>query len=239
MKAALHESISLADGNAAEVFAACAQRAGFKEMETVAFSSSIDLIDEAEPSKKNVLDVIVAPFQLSDTSIVSALEEVRVEFPFVYSIVFDKNPEQAAFASEAFIDGFLVEPVSRARFEEELARVFKSLARLHAASFVLNSCVGYRRIPFHSVHYCETSGHDQVLYLEDGRSLNARYSSQALFDLLSEDGRFFKVGSSFIVNLNEVDEVNTPAGTLTLSNGTKLSVPFRIRKPLERTLLNW
>jgi len=239
MKVALHKNVTLSESDAFNVLDSCARQADFAELNIVMFNSSIDLADELEPSKKDVLDLIIAPFQLSDTNFVSALEEVRVEFPEVYSIVFDKGIEHAAAASEASVDCYLAEPVSAAAFEKALARVFDSLKRLHAASFVANTIAGYRRIPFHSLLYCETSGHDQILHFEDGRSLGAHYSSQGLFDLLSEDGRFFKVGSSYIVNLNEVEEVNAPGGTLTLSNGARLPIPFRIRKPLERALLEW
>ena len=239
MKVALHKSVMLSEGDASEVLASCAQQAGFAGPEIVCFNSSIDLIDELEPGKKDVLDLIIAPFHLSDTNIVSALREIRVELPAIYSIVFDKSIEHAAAASEASVDGYLTEPASATDFEKTLSRVLDSLKRLHAASFVANTVAGCRRIPFHSLFYCETAGHDQVLHFEDGRSLNARYSSQGLFDLLSADGRFFKVGSSYIVNLNEVEEVNAPTGTLMLSNGVKLPIPFRIRKPLERTLLEW
>jgi len=121
-------------------------------------------------------------------------------------------------------------------FRREANRTFGRMRRLFRASFVMNTMTGERRVPFHSVMHCETSGHNQQVYLEEGYALVGPYSSQAMFDLLSRDGRFFKVGSSFIVNLNEVAEVDLADGTLTLSTGVVLSVPVRVRKSLSARL---
>lgn len=239
MKIALHESISLVDGDVRRMATDAARSSGFEEVEIIPFNAALDLLEEMTPSKGHIIDLVIAPVSLPDANMLDVLAEMRVEIPLVYSVIVDESAERAAAASEAAVDGYLVKPVTSGRFQKELGRIFTSIERLYAASFVVNSMVGERRLAFHAVLYSETDGHDQVLALEDGRSLNVRCSSQALFEQLSRDGRFFKVGSSYIVNLNEVLEFNTPAGTLTLSNGTRIAVPFRSRKALENTLLDW
>lgn len=79
--------------------------------------------------------------------------------------------------------------------------------------------------------FAETSDHDQVIHLQNKATVSTRSSSQALFNRLSQDGRFFKAGSSYILNLDNVRSIQ--GRDVTFVNGEAITVPARSRKELE------
>ena len=64
-----------------------------------------------------------------------------------------------------------------------------------------------------------------------------RISSQAFFEMLQHDKRFFKAGSSYIVNVNMVRFVDPRSSTARLVDGTVVSIPVRVRKSLEEAIM--
>ena len=77
----------------------------------------------------------------------------------------------------------------------------------------------------------ETSDHDQVIHLQNKATVSTCSSSQALFNRLSQDRRFFKAGSSYILNLDNVRSIQ--GRDVTFVNGEAITVPARSRKELE------
>lgn len=203
----------------------------------IRFTTSIELLDMLVNSGKTLVDLAFVPYDLPGLNGIEALTEARASLPLLRTVITAASPDYAAKAAAIGVNGYLLEPVAYDEFVHVLRLQLQAVLELHTSStlIVTRSCT--RRIRYDSVLYCETSGHDQVLHLADGESVAARYSSQALFELLGNCSYFFKLGSSYIVNLLEVVSLNTSSSELILSNGVSLPVPIRLRKALEDLLL--
>lgn len=234
---AMHDAVAIDGGNAREAVRERAREAGFNHVHFVDFRSAIEFLDKATAKGGQPIDLAVIPYDLPGLSAIQAVTEARASQPYLYTIVIDDTSAHAAEACKAEIDDYLVNPVNSTSFYRALERALLATSELYENSLLLSVREGIRRVAFHDIVFVETSGHDQLLHLRDGRLLTGRYSSQALFELLAADRRFFKVGSSYIVNLHEVSRLHTPSGELVLLDGTTITVPQRLRKGLEGTLL--
>lgn len=238
MQIALHNKVDLADGDVLTVLDAVCQEVSGEKPDVFRFDAPIDLLEGISPSGHALLDLVIIPYDLPGMTGIDTVCEARDLLPNLRSMLVADTPLHAALAASKSIDEYLVQPVATTAFEEACTRQIAHIAAHHDDSITLNARGGAKRVACSDLMYCETSGHDQVLHLVDGSVFSARYSSQALFDLLSADRRFFKAGSSYIVNLHEVDEARTNKGTVLLSNGMELNVPARLRKGLEEALLS-
>lgn len=236
IRVALHEGLVLADDDIVRGMERVAAELGEHAPYVVRFETSIALIDTIA-SDKLLLDVIIVPYDLPGMTGLHAIQEVREVLPGTSAVMFAATPDHAARAARCGVQEYLVEPVGTDVFERAIRRVFSEVVALHKESLIMATRDGMRRIAYERIVYCETDGHDQVVHLKDGSQVVGRYSSQALFDLLAPDKRFFKSGSSYIVNLDHVAEASSSNGTMTLRNGKVLGVPARIRKSLEAALL--
>ena len=237
MLVALHNAVTVADGDVREIVRDRARNAGFDQVEFAGLESALDLIDRVTVKTAAPVDMAVVPYELPGMSGVQAVAEARTTQPLLYAIVVDDSPAHASEAARANCDDYLIAPLSSSSLDRACERAFEALRKLYSSSVLVDARGGALRIAFDDILYCETSGHDQILHLRDRSMVASRYSSQALFDLLSADERFYKVGSSYIVNLHEVRRLHTPSGELVLADGTPIPVPQRLRRDLEETLL--
>jgi DNA-binding LytR/AlgR family response regulator len=72
---------------------------------------------------------------------------------------------------------------------------------------VLKTSEGVQKINFAEFLYSETDKHIQRIYLINQSCLKVRISCGELYDLLSGDSRFYKCGSTYIMNLAKIKEV--------------------------------
>ena len=237
IKIALHDNMGLVDGDIDKALARIACDAGFRAARIVRYGNAIDFSDKLAPEKTTLVDLAFVPYSMPGMSGIGAVVEARATLPTLRAVIVADASSHAAEAAAAGIDGYMVEPLSSGPFERVATAQMKAVARLRASSFVVSMRAGARRIRYSKVHYCQTSGHDQVIYLSDEPPVTTRFSSQAMFELLSGDRRFFKLGSSNIINLDDVTEMRNSEGVVELSSGTTLAVPVRLRKPLEDALL--
>ena len=237
MRIAAYRNAQLDGSNLAAVVEDIVKSAGVAEAEVTDIGSSIDLLDIVAPVNGEPLDLIVVPCELPGTSAFDTLAEARESARHLHAVVFDGTAEQAVLAAKCGVNEFLAAPLSRAALERVLVRQLAEIQALHAGSFVMATRKGPRRIAFQDVLYCETSGHDQIVHMLGNVWAIGRYPSQGLFDLIAGDSRFYKLGSSYIVNLNEVYEAQITNGSLTLTDGTALTIPSRLRKSFETALI--
>ena len=76
------------------------------------------------------------------------------------------------------------------------------------------------RVKLNRLVYAETDNHVQKLYLSDGSLIKVRKSSTELFELLEEEPRFYKCGSTYIINMDYIVELS--AKSVSFSTGTKI-----------------
>ena len=130
----------------------------------------------------------------------------------------------------------MVNPIEETGLEAELSASIARLAKLDAESITMRMRGGVKRVPFAQLVFAQTSNHDQVLHMRNGSTMQLRCSSQDLFDRLSHDARFLKLGSSYIVNLDLVASLNSNGETLVFVDQSTASVPVRFRKVVQDAL---
>ena len=241
MRIALCGDIDCSDKGIEELVLACAHEESVDSPALDVFATPVDLVDAcANTLLEEPYDLVIAAMELpgiSGIQMVRELRELGLMRDGLRVVLADARSAQAYGAYASGVTGYLVEPVD----QEQATRVMRSelaaLVRLHEASHVFHCRDRARRVSFSNLAYVETNGHDQVLHLVgDERELSVRCSSKALFAPLEGDGRFFKLGSSYIINLARVTELSTRGGTVTLDGAMQLPVPVRLRKPLVEAL---
>lgn len=225
----------------ADLIRACAREAGIGDFSIQDSGSLLDLIDSIlSPKDPEGIDLVICGTGTQGMTGIEFLREVRREIPEPrdpHIILIAEDGEDALEAIRLGVDGYLTAPADPEHLSSLLVKAFKEIAESQDDLLWIRSREGLRRIRLSKLIYATTVSHDQELHLTDGTCLSARLSSQALFDLLEGDRRFFKVGSSFIVNLDMVERVDADASLAILRDGTEIPVPMRVRKPLEEAIL--
>ena len=234
---ALHNQAHIVDGNIDDIVHDVVCNASGHQPSIHRFDGPIDLIDMPSSSDGNLVGLVILPYELPGMNGIQTVVEAREIVLFMRSILFAPSIDHAAEAAQRSIDGYLVEPASSSDFARVLERIVRRITAFHASSAIINTRDGAKRIAFDQVLYCETSGHNQIVHFLDGSTMTTRCSSQSMFDSFAGDKRFFKAGSSYIVNLHEVVQAQSSKGIVTLSDGSELNVPARLRKSLETALL--
>lgn len=102
---------------------------------------------------------------------------------------------------------YLVKPYTEAQLEDALNKAIGIIEKRSKAQITVKTSDGIHRIGFSDFLYSETDKHVQKIYLADGKCLHVRMTSAELFERLSFDSRFFKCGSSYIINVGKVEEI--------------------------------
>lgn len=115
-----------------------------------------------------------------------------------------------AHAIEAFTlnaTHYILKPYTSEQFDSALSKAFAQLIRRKQALITLKSPEGIHKVFFSDLLYAETEMHMQNIHLSDGSAFKVRMTSTELYEMLSHDARFFKCGSTYIINLEKIKEV--------------------------------
>jgi len=216
----------------------CAREAGFDEVLIKEFANPFDFADAIVDTKDHTAaDVVICGLEPSGATGAELARSVGNAGKTARIVLCSDGYGDALEALELHTDGYVVSPIAADDLARMLMRVFRRVHDFHAHSVVINAREGMRRVRISQFMYAETVDHDQVVHLADGTTYSTRISSQAFFDLLGKERHFFKVGSSYIVNVRKVRSVNARHSTATMMDGTVIPVPLRVRKSLEDAIL--
>ena len=201
------------------------------------FSGAADLVDACSDVDEDSqpIDLVIACQTLPGITGLRAAAELRDLGLFadgMHFVLCAADATRAADAARQDVSAYLVEPITQANLRRILTPLVEAIHSAHASSAVLKCREGCRRITFSRIAYVETTGRDQTIHCRDGALLSTRCSSRALFARLSGDGRFYKLGSSYIINLDCVESVSMRSGTVTMLDGTMIPAPVRLRTEL-------
>ena len=244
VKVAVCGNMVFQEGGISSLLRTCACECGIEAPSIREFPNPTDLIDAcvSVPPDTEPLDLIVAAMDLPGLSGVHLAEELRDAGVIPHDlrmVLCAPSTDQAYHAYAAGVSDYLVEPVASEDFLRVVGSALSRIARVHEASAVVHCRKRVRRIAFPRIRYVETFGHDQVIHLVDEREPSVvRGSSKTMFALLEGDCRFFKVGSSYIVNLDYVKQLTAHVGALTFDDGFQIPVPVRCRKALGDAVAN-
>ena len=121
---------------------------------------------------------------------------------------------------------YLVKPYSQEQLEDALNKAVIAIEKKLKAQITVRTQDGMQRIDFSNFLFSETDKHVQKICLEGGKYLHVRMTSTELFGLLTADSRFFKCGSTYIINLSKIEEITKSY----ILFETKIKIPMQRRQ---------
>jgi len=192
------------------------------------FSSPLELkfnIERGEKYDIFLLDIYMP--QMTGTELAKSLRRSKEDCQIIF-LTTSVNHAIEAFSLHAA--HYLVKPYTRVQLEDALNKAVRAIEKKHKAQITVKTSDGICRISFSDFIYSETDNHVQQIYLADGECHKVRIPSTELFELLSFDGRFFKCGSTYIINVSKVEEITR--NHIIFENGGKIPMQRRQYKDL-------
>lgn len=140
-----------------------------------------------------------------------------------------------AFGVEAF--SYLVKPVTREKLLAVLDKVLKRLANELPRYISLMVEDRLLKVEPNDIIYCEAQRKQQCVHLKEGRSIFLRVTMTKLAELLCTHRMFAKLGVSYIVNLEHIEQLGTQM--LQIDNGTKIFLPRGSYKELREKFFHY
>lgn len=194
------------------------------ELEAVCFSNPLELL--AHVSEKGGFDILLLDVYMPGLIGTETARELRAMGDQSQIIFLTTSRDHAVDAFSVNAAHYLVKPYAEQELFTALDKAVDSLARQQESYITVKSTDGIRRIDLGRLVYAETENHMQKLYGSDGQSFCVRKSSTELFELLEEEPRFYKCGSTYIVNMDYIIELTSRS--ITFSTGA--GIPMLSRK---------
>ena len=132
---------------------------------------------------------------------------------------------------------YLVKPYTEKELFSALEKVMDKLTKEDEAYITVKSVDGISRVGLNKLVYSETENHIQKLYMLDGRVIKVRKSSTELFELLDKDPRFYKCGSTYIINMDYI--VQLLSMSVVFSTGAKIPILSRKRAEFKKIYMDY
>lgn len=193
-----------------------------------AFSSPSKLLEGIRRGEQ--FDILLLDIYMPEQSGVELARILR-ETDMECQIVFLTT--STAHAIEAFslhAAHYLVKPYTSLQLKDALLKALSAVERNQKAQITIKVTGGLLKLAFKDFIYSETERHNQRLHLYGNKIVQVRMSSSELYDMLSGDDRFFKCGSTYIINLDMVEEIT--AKDIIFENGEKLPILRRLHREL-------
>lgn len=197
------------------------------EIKTVSFASPLELI--AYVAKNGGFDIVLLDIYMPGVLGTDAALELRNMGDNCKIVFLTTSRDHAIDAFSLDAAHYLVKPYSEKEFFSALDKVMDKLTKKDEVYITIKSTDGISRVDLNKLVYAETDNHVQKLHLSDGRVINVRKSSSELFELLEEEQRFYKCGSTYIINMDYIVELSSKG--VAFSSGAK--IPILSRKYME------
>lgn len=169
------------------------------------FSSPLELLQNLEQGEKYdiyLLDIYMP--QVTGTELAKSLRESKEDCQIIF-LTTSANHAIEAFSLHAA--HYLVKPYTMEQLKDAIHKAVRAIDKKNKAQITVKTSNGMHRVSFSDFIYSETDKHIQQIYMSDGKCHQVRITSAELFELLSFDSRFFKCGSTYIINVGKVEEI--------------------------------
>lgn len=174
------------------------------------------------------IDLIVCRVGEQEEEDFAALRRIREEEPDLDIIILAKDEGFADEAAEVDACGYCLENEGPEGLRRALATAAIQALERHDSTMGLRSAEGVWNLILDQIVFVETSKRGALLHLATGKTLLVRSTLQSLADRLESRGTFMKVGSSFVVNIDNVRSIGE--GAIIFSDGESVIIPVRMRK---------
>lgn len=184
-------------------------------------------------NRQDTFDILLLDIYVPELTGLQLAHKVR-EMNDQCQLIFTTSSENHAI--EAFslhAAHYLLKPFTKDQLEDALSKAVAAVKGNQQRNIILKTSTGLRKIDITNIIYSETDRHIQNIYLVDNERIQVRLSNGELFKVLSIDSRFFKCGSTYIINLGRITEISTKQ--ILFDDGKTLPVQRRqYRELLER-----
>ena len=193
------------------------------EITVHSFSAPIELLAYVE--RKGGFDVLLIDVYLPGILGTDAARELRNMGDNCQLIFLTTSRDHAVDAFSLNAAHYLVKPYFEKEFSAALDKAAENLSKKDAAYITVKTTEGIRRVELNKFVYSEADNHLQRIYMSDGRTIIVRKSSAELFELLDEEPRFYKYGSTYIINMDYIAELSSRS--VAFSTGAKIPILSR------------
>lgn len=179
---------------------------------------------------RNGFHIIILDIYMPNMTGIDLAYSIRERKDQCEIIFLTNSPNHAIEAFTLNAAHYLLKPYTRDQFKIALSKAFSQIEKQKKAQITLKSSNSIQKIFLKDFIYSETEEHLQNIHLEDGRYLKTRITSIELFEKLSQDKRFYKCGSTYIINLEKVKEITSQ--TIFLDNGEQIPMQRRHYKTI-------
>lgn len=197
------------------------------EIKSQSFSAPLELLSFV--SENGGFDILLLDVYMPGILGTEAARELRAMGDHCQVIFLTTSRDHAIDAFSLDAAHYLVKPYSEKEFFTALDKVMDKLAKKDEVYITIKSTDGISRVDLNKLVYSETDNHVQKLNMSDGRVINVRKSSTELFELLDEEPRFYKCGSTYIINMDYIVELSSKG--VAFSTGAR--IPILSRKYME------
>ena len=194
------------------------------------------MIDGLERTRKGLFSMVIC--SMRDGNALDALRRLRRLDPRLRIVLVSDQKEDAIAAYEIDASLLLV-PGNERGFSKAIGEPLSDIEAERSATIALKTPSGLSNIPLDDVLFAENAKRGPIVHLPNDETVSVRGSLQALHERLTraDAERFVKVGSSFVVNLDNVRSFGK--GTLIFCNGEAIIAPVRMRTSLKETLSSY
>ncbi len=144
------------------------------------------------------------------------------------------------YAVEAFgvkASGYLIKPLQKADFEQEMLNCIRNLAPNENPAIMLKTKEGIRRLHIREIVMIESFNHSRVCILSDGTKVETSVTLSSLYEQLQEYDCFFLPHRAYIVNLEYVNGLTSTE--LMLTGGRRVPVSRNIYPKLKEAYMRY
>lgn len=199
------------------------------------FISPKDLLQRIKGQER--YDILFLDIYMPDITGIELAREIRKRDDECQLIFLTTSSVHAVEAFSVHAAHYLVKPYTIKQLEDALNKAITAIEKFDKAFVMIKIPGGITKINFKDFFYSETECHNQKLHLVNHLTLSVRMSSIELFQLLSFDRRFYKCGSTYIINLDKVEEITSRY--ISFENGEKLPMQRRHYKEMLEQYINY
>lgn len=184
-------------------------------------------------NRQDAFDILLLDIYMPELTGVQLARNVRELNDQCQLIFLTSSANHAIEAFSLHAAHYLLKPYTRGQLEDALSKAIAAVQKNQQRNIILKTSSGLRKIDITDIVYSETDKHIQNIYLVENERIQVRISSSELYTMLSIDTRFFKCGSTYIINLGRITEVSNKQ--ILFDNGQTIPVLRRqYRELLDR-----
>ena len=205
------------------------------EIKISSFSAPLELLSHV--SENGGFDVLLLDVYMPGILGTDAARELRDLGDNCHIIFLTTSRDHAVDAFSVNAAHYLVKPYSENEFFSAVEKVIVNLTKKDEVYITVKSSEGISRVDLNKLVYSETENHFQKLYLSDGRVISVRKSSTELFELIEKEPRFYKCGSTYIINMDYIVELSSKG--VAFSSGARIPILSRKYTELKKLYMDY